>query len=86
MQRYFSFGFCTTCDIPLVPLLGEVEDWKDMLSRLDRLPQLGEELMPFAEMLTPSLEHFVLLSFEYPQSSQLQSFWENIVHEGWMTG
>ncbi|CEJ90243.1 hypothetical protein VHEMI06039 [[Torrubiella] hemipterigena] len=85
MQKYFSFECCTMCGLPSVTLLGDVEDWKDILSRLDRLPQLGEEPTQFAEMLTPILEYFVL-SFEQPQSSQVQSFWENIVHEDNMSG
>lgn len=95
MQKYFSYGVCVTCGIPSVTLLGEVDDWKDILARIDKIELLGEEPVQFAKMLRPIAEHMVL-SFETPESFEVIEFWNTIIHRvslssgtdyltGWLT-
>lgn len=96
MQKYFSFGMCVSCGIPSVTLLGEVEDWKEIQRRLDKLDQFGhEEPSLFAKMLRPILSYMVMC-FEQPNSWDVVHFWNTIVHRnhlgsgtdyltGWLT-
>ncbi|PNP78561.1 hypothetical protein FNYG_08109 [Fusarium nygamai] len=77
MQKYFSYGMCLTCGIPSVTLLGEISDWETILTRLDRLDQLGKEPTEFAEMLRPILKHMIM-SFEKPEDAKVRRFWSTI--------
>ncbi|KAF5529803.1 DUF4419 domain-containing protein [Fusarium mexicanum] len=77
MQKYFSYGMCLTCGIPSVTLLGEISDWEAILTKLDRLDQLGKEPTEFAEMLRPILKHMIL-SFEKPEDAKVTRFWNTI--------
>ncbi|KAG5809005.1 hypothetical protein H9Q74_011489 [Fusarium xylarioides] len=77
MQKYFSYGMCLTCGIPSVTLLGEISDWEAILTRLDRLDQLGKEPTEFAEMLKPILKHMIM-SFEKPDDAKVTRFWNTI--------
>ncbi|KAF5230215.1 hypothetical protein FANTH_13945 [Fusarium anthophilum] len=77
MQKYFSYEMCLTCRIPSVTLLGEISGWEAILTRLDRLDQLGKEPTEFAEMLRPVLEH-IILSFEKPEDGKVIRFWNTI--------
>lgn len=95
MQKYFSYGVGVCCGIPSVTLLGEVDDWKDILKRIDKIELLGEEPSQFARMIRPIVNHMIL-SFESPDSFQVIEFWNTIVHKvslfsgtdyftGWLT-
>ncbi|KAF4451718.1 DUF4419 domain protein [Fusarium austroafricanum] len=77
MQKYFSYTMCLTCGIPSVTLLGDISDWQAILTRLDRLDQLGKEPTEFAEMLRPILKHMIL-SFEQPDDAKVTRFWNTI--------
>ncbi|GKT50769.1 uncharacterized protein ColSpa_10950 [Colletotrichum spaethianum] len=77
MQKYFSYGFTMCCGIPSVTLLGEVADYQEILARLDKMEQLGDEPTQFAEMLRPILRHMIL-SFHEPTSPQVAAFWNKI--------
>ncbi|KAF2743072.1 hypothetical protein M011DRAFT_462029 [Sporormia fimetaria CBS 119925] len=59
MQKYFAYTVDICCGIPSVTLLGEKADWADMLKRLDKLEELGEEPKKFASLLRPVLQYFV---------------------------
>ncbi|KAF5007058.1 hypothetical protein FDECE_6603 [Fusarium decemcellulare] len=95
MQKYFTYKMSLTCGIPSVTLLGEVSDWEIILSRLDKLEQLGDEPTKFAEMLRPIIRHMIL-SFTEPTSPKVLDFWNTIATHnpvgsgtdfisGWMT-
>lgn len=94
MQKYFSYRMVVDCGLPSITLLGEVEDWKEILKRLDKIDLLGEEPQRFAAMLRPVLQHMIL-SFEDPTSTDVATFWNTIVHRtrgsgtdylsGWLT-
>jgi len=37
LQKYFTYTCRTKCGIPKVSLLGKVEDWKALRTKIDRL-------------------------------------------------
>lgn len=95
MQKYFTFKMTVLCGLPSVTLLGSVEDWENILHRLDKLDLLGDEPKRFATMLRPILRHMVR-SFTEPKSAEVIDFWNKIVHRnsvgsgtdylsGWLT-
>ncbi|KAF4975028.1 hypothetical protein FZEAL_8135 [Fusarium zealandicum] len=77
MQKYFSYTIGLTCGIPSVTLLGDISDWRDILGRLDRLEQLGDEPTQFSEMLRPILNQMIR-SFEQPDDPKVIRFWNTI--------
>ncbi|KAB2568876.1 hypothetical protein BFW01_g2975 [Lasiodiplodia theobromae] len=79
MQKYFEFKMTLACGIPSVTLLGEIADWQDILARLDKLDQLGEEPTRFAELLRPVLRRMIR-SFEEPTAPDVVDFWNAIAH------
>lgn len=95
MQKYFSYGFTVDCGLPSVTLLGSVEDWANILHRLDKLDLLGDEPRQFAAMLRPILRRMVSC-FTDPSNTEILDFWNTIVHRhvlgsgtdylsGWLT-
>lgn len=95
MQNGFDYKFTVTCSLPSVTLLGNIEDWENILSRLDKLDLLGDEPRQFAAMLRPILRRMIE-SFTDPTSPQVLEFWNTIVHRtalwsgtdyltGWLT-
>ncbi|KAK1762323.1 hypothetical protein QBC33DRAFT_501428 [Phialemonium atrogriseum] len=78
MQKYFSYTMSFLCGIPSVTLLGHREDWEDILHRLEKMTQLGEEPATFTELLRPILRHFVA-SFDAPARPDVLSFWKRAV-------
>lgn len=77
VQKYFTYQMTLECGIPSVTLLGEVADYEDILARLDKLEQLGDEPTCFAKMLRPILRHMIL-SFREPTNPEVISFWNRI--------
>jgi len=95
MQAYFEYFMTITCGIPSVTLLGEEEDWRKILTKLDMIDQLGAEPKHFANMLRPILKHMIL-TFEDSSHPDVSSFWNRILHHhqvgsgtdylsGWLT-
>lgn len=93
-QKYFHYVFVTRCGIPSVTLLGERDDWVDLLAKLEKIHTFGEEPSLFATLLKPVLALF-LASFDQPDSPQTLEFWSKSVHHdagsgynhlsGWIT-
>lgn len=83
MQKYFSFKMTVLCGLPSVTLLGQVEDWENILHRLDKLDLLGDEPKQFATLLRPVLRHMIR-SFTEPKSAEVIDFWNKIVHHNSM--
>lgn len=80
LQQYFSYEVDLECGIPTVTLLGEREDWKIILNKLEKLLQLGKEPAQFVELLRPVLRRF-LASFDDPTNPDILDFWGKCVHE-----
>ena len=95
MQAYFSYKCYLMCGIPSVTLLGEREDYEDIMCRLDKLPELGAETKTFSKLLRPVLKRFVA-SFDETKEADTRDFWSKIAHRsgggsgpsylgGWLT-
>jgi hypothetical protein len=94
MQAYFTFTSMMTCGIPTATLLGNREDWQDILERLDKLSELGCEPRDFAILLRPVLRNFIA-TFDDPHNASTLDFWTKIAHHtggsgmsilsGWLT-
>ncbi|KAH7225099.1 hypothetical protein BKA60DRAFT_606180 [Fusarium oxysporum] len=85
LQKYFSYGMTMLCGIPSVTLLGEVTDYEDILKRLDKLEEMGEEPIQFANLLRPILRNMVL-SFTQPSDRAIHTFWNQIADMDRMSG
>ncbi len=85
LQKYFKYTMGLSCGIPSVTLLGEKADWEMMVTKLDKIPQLGTEPSLFTELLRPTLKRFVQ-SFDTPQKSDIVDFWNRAVHEAGGSG
>ena len=85
LQKYFSYEICLVCGIPSVTLLGEKEDWTEILWRLDKLPGFGTEPEAFARLLKPVVSCFVK-SFDEPEGKDVKDFWSKIAHESGGSG
>lgn len=79
LQKYFSYKMCLMCGIPSVTLLGERDDWVLLLSKIDKIPELGEEPTQFTTLLRPILQHFIS-SFDNSSSPDTVDFWQRSVH------
>uniref|UniRef100_A0A0D2XU63 DUF4419 domain-containing protein n=1 Tax=Fusarium oxysporum (strain Fo5176) TaxID=660025 RepID=A0A0D2XU63_FUSOF len=66
-------------------LLGEVTDYEDILKRLDKLEEMGEEPIQFANLLRPILRNMVL-SFTQPSDRAIHTFWNQIADMDRMSG
>jgi len=80
LQKYFSYYFCCDCGLPSVTLLGTEGDWENILLRLEKLKNYGEEPMIWFNLLKPVLTRFVM-SIQSPDSEEVLDFWQKIVHE-----
>lgn len=79
LKKYFEFGCMLVCGLPSVTLLGTKEDWMEILGRLDKLKEYGEEPTIWYGLLKPVVTRFVQ-SFEHPESEEVLDFWQRIVH------
>ncbi|KAJ5165659.1 uncharacterized protein N7500_007489 [Penicillium coprophilum] len=79
LQKYFSYKISMACGIPSVTLLGERKDWAQIVKKLDKLHQLGDEPARFAQLLRPVLNNFVA-SFDNPDSPEVLDFWTRCAH------
>ncbi|KAK4112700.1 hypothetical protein N656DRAFT_778917 [Canariomyces notabilis] len=99
MKAYFRYEGGIVCGLPSVTLLGEKQDWENLLARLDRLAEFGAEPDQYRARLVPILSRFVR-SFDEPDSEATRKFWNQIVFanhrdicgssplevSGWITG
>jgi hypothetical protein len=80
MKKYFNYKMCLMCNLPSVTLLGEVDDWKNIRERADRLAQYDTEkryMAQWSEMLLPILDEFVSAAQGKPDVE----FWNKIAHQ-----
>ncbi|TKA72609.1 hypothetical protein B0A49_07170 [Cryomyces minteri] len=81
LQQYFDFRCRIMCGIPSVTLLGGKEDWKLLLTAIDRLPSFGEQPAEWHRTLKPVISRFVD-TFDTSSHGILASkyFWQHIAH------
>ncbi|KAI0104681.1 hypothetical protein GGR51DRAFT_549431 [Nemania sp. FL0031] len=94
LKFYFKYVVDIWCGIPSVTLLGEKSDYEDILARLDKFSQYGDEPTEFARLLRPIITRMVR-SMDEPNSPELLLFWRNMCvvdhgsgsasYNGWIT-
>eukprot|EP01126_Amoeba_proteus_P007866 TRINITY_DN1286_c0_g1_i5.p1 TRINITY_DN1286_c0_g1~~TRINITY_DN1286_c0_g1_i5.p1 ORF type:complete len:365 (-),score=80.48 TRINITY_DN1286_c0_g1_i5:139-1179(-) len=78
MKNYFSYKMCLMCGLPSVTLLGTLQDWQEIRTRVDRLSSYGvTELNTWAEVLGHVIDEFVSAY----QGKVDKDFWNRITHE-----
>jgi hypothetical protein len=82
LRAYFKFGVELCCGLPLVRLEGELEDWKDILARIEKLKEYGLETTAWYHLLRPVLSRFVRVFDEtgFASSDENASFWQRVAH------
>ena len=79
LQSYFEYKFCLTCGLPSITLLGTVDDWKLLRSKVDRLLEFDTKdglMKKWLELLTVVLDEFV----ETKCGVDNMEFWDRICH------
>jgi len=89
MSKYFDYTCRTLCGIPSITLLGEVEDWENILHRVRNITEF--DLSWWVKVLEPIAQEFVNAA----KGNANTSFWQNIYKEhggsggpyisGWIT-
>lgn len=79
LQKYFTYTFSALCGLPSVTLLGTEGDWENILLRLEKMKDYGEEPTIFCNLLKPVLTRFVK-SIQSPDSEEILDFWQKIVN------
>jgi Domain of unknown function (DUF4419) len=74
--KKYSAALCS--GIPSITLLGTQIDWDQLLLKLNRLPQFGDEAAAYSKILRPVLLRFVR-TFNDPTHPDIRRFWDNIV-------
>ena len=77
LQKYFDFTVSIVCGLPSVTLLGERSDYEEILNRIAKLSQYGNEPTEFARLLSPILRHLIL-SFDDSKTETVNFFWRRI--------
>lgn len=73
LQKYFSYKMSVCCEIPSVTLLGNRDDWEQLVAKIDKISKLGKEPTTFARFLLPVLERFVV-TFDRPDDPEIVDF------------
>ncbi|CAK4083533.1 unnamed protein product [Aphanomyces euteiches] len=76
MKKYFTYKFSLRCGIPNVTLLGTVQDWENIRSRVDGLKLYGGHMSEWVEMLDGVLDQFVASA----KGNVNVDFWQRICH------
>ncbi|OQR96725.1 CDP-alcohol phosphatidyltransferase [Thraustotheca clavata] len=76
MKKYFSYKMSLRCGIPEVALLGTVQDWENIRSRVDTLRAYGEKMIKWVDMLSGVLDQFVMAA----KGTEDTEFWQRICH------
>ncbi len=80
LQKYFSYTFTSCCGLPSVTLLGTEGDWENILLRLEKLKDYGQEPTTWYNLLKPVLKR-ILRTIQDPGSEEVMDFWQKIVHK-----
>ncbi|KAF8063403.1 hypothetical protein FPV67DRAFT_241690 [Lyophyllum atratum] len=81
LKEYFRYVMMLGCGIPFITLEGTQADWQSILTRIDKIPEFGEEPKEWAQMLRVILKRFVR-AFDTSRPPRAdKEFWERMVHE-----
>lgn len=82
-KAYFEYSILMGCGFPSVTLLGEREDWVNLLERLPKLAIFGDEPEEWSKLLTKVTEKMIE-TYDQPDDQTTKDFWMKAVHRaGW---
>lgn len=80
MSKYFDYTCRTCCGIPEITLLGTVQDWQDILTRVQNISEF--DLAWWTQKLEPIVQEFVNAA----KGNANAVFWQKIYKEGGRSG
>lgn len=85
LQTYFEYRFMLLCGIPHVTLLGEKDDWEQIVRRIEKLKEYGPETTAWYRLLKPVVTRFARAFDDgVADSADNCEFWNHVVH--WQSG
>ncbi len=85
LQTYFDYTFDLRCGIPHVTLLGEKDDWEQIVRRIEKLKEYGPETTAWYHLLKPVVTRFArAFDIDVADSADNREFWNRVVH--WRSG
>jgi len=81
LREYFIHRLQGGCGIPHVTLLGEKDDWEQIVRRIEKLKEYGPETTAWYHLLKPVVTRFAQ-SFDIgvADSAENRDFWNRVVH------
>ncbi|TFK70275.1 hypothetical protein BDN72DRAFT_742140, partial [Pluteus cervinus] len=76
LKNFFIYHVLGGCGLASITLLGEKDDYEQILNRLSKLSQFGAETQTWASLLRPILARFIAAFY----GIQDNEFWGTIVH------
>jgi len=81
LQTYFSYRFCLICGLPHVTLLGEKDDWEQIVRRIEKLKEYGPETTAWYRLLKPVVTRFARAFDDgVTDSADNHDFWNRVAH------
>ncbi|KAL7784537.1 hypothetical protein V8C37DRAFT_395775 [Trichoderma ceciliae] len=82
-KAYFEYTLLCGCGFPSVTLLGERDDWVNLLERLPKLAAFGDEPAEWSKLLAKVVEKMIE-TYDQPDEQATKDFWMKAVHQaGW---
>ena len=85
MQSYFEYDLLGGCGFPSVTLLGEKSDWEEILRRVRKLPQYGDDAEEWSRLLVATIKRMVR-TFDFPGAQETKDFWLQACHAAGVDG
>jgi hypothetical protein len=79
-KAYFEYSLLVGCGFPSVTLLGEREDWVNLLGRVPKLATFGDEPAEWSKLLTKVIEKMID-TYDHPDDQTTKDFWMKAVHQ-----
>jgi hypothetical protein len=79
-KAYFEYIILLGCGFPSVTLLGEREDWVNLLERLPKLAKFGDEPEEWSKLLIKVVEKMIE-TYDHPDDQTTKDFWMKAVHQ-----
>ncbi|KAJ3068229.1 hypothetical protein HDU98_008613 [Podochytrium sp. JEL0797] len=80
MQKYFTYKYSICCGIPNVTILGTVDDWTTIRTRVAKLAEYGPECTKWSAMLSGIVDEFVTVVAEGKPVPSNLDYWQRICH------
>lgn len=78
-KTYFEYIIAVGCGFPSVTLLGEREDWVNLLEKLPKLAEFGDEPEEWSKLLIKAVEKMIE-TYDHPDDQATKDLWMKAVH------